>query len=158
MNALLPLATWIPILDGDEVAAQIYLQHYASERSRARRIERATKLILGPGQKLMLSTPCRRALFAWRIFIDDCEDEDGRRQEGVNCAVFWNAGAGRASDLIRAADAIADRRWPGQRHYTYVDPTKVGGDPAGNCFRHAGWRECGKTKARGLLILERLGA
>lgn len=158
MSALLPLATWVPILDGDQVAAQIYLDHYASEKSRERRIARDTKLIMGPGQKLLLATPCRRALFAWRIFIDDCTDEDGIRQRGVNCAVFSNMSNMLASELIREADEIAFRRWPGERHYTYVDPTKVGGNPPGNCFRHAGWRECGKTKARGLLILERLPA
>ncbi|MCE7797833.1 hypothetical protein LWE61_14875 [Sphingobium sufflavum] len=152
MNMLLPLATWVPILDGDDIAARIYLEHYASERSRARRIERDTKLIMGPGQKLLLATPCRRALFGWRVFIDDAG------QSGVNCAVFSNRGAGRASDLIRAADVIADRRWPGERHYTYVDPRKVGGNPPGNCFRHAGWRECGLTKKRGLLVLERRAA
>lgn len=149
MGALLPLDVWVPILDGDEIAAQIYLSHYASERSRKRRIERGTRLIMGPGQKLLLATPCRRALFGWRVFIDDTG------QEGVNCAVFSNNGAGIASDLIRAADAVADAKWPGQRHYTYVDPKKVRGNPPGNVFRRAGWKPCGVTKKRGLLILER---
>lgn len=148
MNALLPLATWVPILDGDPVAAAIYHEHYSSERSRARRMERGTLLIMGPGQKLLLATPCRRALFGWRVFIDDTG------QQGVNCAIFSNRGAGLASDLIRAADAIADARWPGQRHYTYVDPAKVSANP-GYCYKMAGWRFCGRTKARGLHILER---
>lgn len=148
MSELLPLATWVPILDGDPVAAEIYHAHYSSERSRKRRIERGTMLILGPGQKLVLATPCRRALFAWRVFIDDTG------QKGVNCAIFSNRGAGLSSDLIRAADAVADQRWPGERHYTYVDPNKVSANP-GFCFKMADWRFCGVTKSRGLHILER---
>jgi hypothetical protein len=146
--ALLPLATWVPILDGDPTAAAIYHEHYSSERSRQRRIVRGTLLIMGPGQKLMLATPCRRALFGWRVFIDDTG------QRGVNCAIFSNRGAGLSSDLIREADRIADQRWPGKRHYTYVDPRRVSANP-GYCFKQAGWRFCGITKSRGLHILER---
>ena len=151
MTQLLNLAVWVPILDGDPVAAQIYDGHYASERSRERRRQRNTLLILGPGQKLLLSTPCRRALFAWRKFIDDSG------QCGVNCTVFANLGAGRSSDLIRAADVIADQKWPGERHYTYVDPRWVSDNP-GYCFKMAGWHFCGRTKSRGLHILAREAA
>lgn len=147
-TALLPLGTWVPIPDGDAVAADIYHEHYSSERSRQRRLERGTLLIMGPGQKLLLATPCRRALFGWRVFIDDTG------QRGVNCAIFSNRGAGLSSVLIRAADAIADQRWPGERHYTYVDPRRVSANP-GYCFKMAGWRFCGVTKSRGLHILER---
>lgn len=153
--ALLPLATWVPILDGDPLAAAMYLDHYSSERSRRRRIERGAMLTLGPGQKLVLSTPCRRATFAWRVFIDDTGET------GVNCAWFRNEGAGVASDLIRAADDIADRKWPGERHYTYVDPANVRGNPPGNVFLRAGWRYARDAEGnplktgRGLLILER---
>lgn len=155
MTALLPLGTWVPILDGDPLAASMYLDHYSSARSRQRRIERGTMLTLGPGQKLMLATPCRRATFAWRVFIDDTGEH------GVNCAWFRNEGAGLASDLVRAADAIADQRWPGERHYTFINPRKVKGNPPGNCFLRAGWSyvrdEAGERKAtsRGLFILER---
>lgn len=156
MTRLLNLGIWVPILDGDPLAAEIYQQHYASERSRARREARGTLLTLGPGQKLLLATPSRRAHFAWRIFIDDS------KQEGVNCAWFANHGVAKSSVLIRAADVMADQKWPGMRHYTYVDPDKVGGNPPGNSFLHAGWRyaldENGErltTKKRKLFILER---
>jgi hypothetical protein len=151
VSALLALGSWVPILDGDPVAAMIYDQHYSSERSRIRRRERGTLLILGPGQKLLLSTPCRRALFAWRKFIDDTG------QQGINCAVFANLGAGLSSSLICDADAIADRKWPGERHYTYVDPARVSANP-GFCFKRAGWQFCGRTKSRGLHILAREAA
>lgn len=152
---LLPLATWVPILDGDATACAMYERHYSSDRSRARRRARSTLLILGPGFKLLLSTPCRRALFAWR---------KQKHVEGVECAVFRNEGAGLSSELIRAADAIADARWPGERHYTYVDPLKVANTNAGRCFVRADWRYVRaregkaaprKRTSRGLFILER---
>jgi hypothetical protein len=151
LSALLPLSLWVPILDGDEAASDAYMLHYSSERSRERRVERGTTLTLGPGQKLVLATPCRRAYFAWRRFIDDSG------QQGINRAWFRNVGAGRSSDLIHAADAIAFRRWPGERHYTYVDPNRVSAN-AGYCFKMAGWRFCGRTQERGLHVLERLAA
>lgn len=144
MTALLDLETWIPILDGDETARALFRQHYSARPSST------SKLIIGPGQKLLLTTPCRRAIFAWRKYKSD----DG--QLGVNCAIFRNAGAGLSSELIREADRIADERWPGERHFTYVDPRRVASPNPGYCFLVAGWRRCGITKKRKLLILERV--
>lgn len=149
MSGLLPLDTWVPILDGDLHACEMFERHYSARKSLRLRRERGTRLIAGPGFKLVLATPCRRALFVWRKF------KSGDDQTGINCAVFRNEGAGLSSDLIRAADAIADRRWPGERHYTYVNPREVASSNPGFCFIMAGYRRCGITKARKLLILER---
>jgi len=150
MSALLDLGIWVPILDGDPIAAAMYDRHYSSERSRARRRERGTLQFVGPSNRLVLMTPCRRALFAWRRHMHRA---DG--QSGIECSIFRNEGAGEASTLIAAADAIGDARWPGQRHFTFIDPERVRGNPPGNCFRRAGWRECGRSQERNLLILER---
>lgn len=155
MSALLPLDTWVPIVDGDPIAAAMYDRHYSSERSRDRRRERGTLQFMGPCERLVLMTPCRRALFAWRKHqIRD----DG--QIGVECSIFRNEGAGLSSGLIRAADAIADERWPGQRHFTFVDEEKTAARrsrqaAAGECFIRAGWRQCGRSQERDLVILER---
>ena len=149
MTALLPLATWVPILDGDAHACAMYERHYSSAKSIATRRARGTLLIAGPGFKLVLATPCRRALFVWRKF------RSMDHQYGISCAIFRNEGAGLSSDLIRAADDIADQRWPGERHYTYVNPRAVRSSYPGFCFVQAGWQRCGVTKARKLLILER---
>lgn len=138
---------WRAIKDGDDEARAFFDQHY----SRYRYADgRTPDLFVGPGEKLVMVTPCRRGLFVWRKFIP----MDG--QEGINCAIFRNEGAGLSSDLIRAADAIADERWPGARHYTYVNPRKVESANPGFCFIKAGWKRCGITKARKLLIFERL--
>ena len=114
---MLPLGTWAPILDGDELAAAMYNRHYSSARSRLRREQRGTLQFMGPCEQLVLMTPCRRALFAWRRHK---VRDDG--QAGIECSIFRNEGAGVASDLIRAADALADRRWPGQRHFGTRSP------------------------------------
>lgn len=137
---------WIPVKDGNDTALSIFLRHYSARKTRK------IRQMVGPGGKMLLLTPDARALFAWRRFISD------NQQTGVNCAVFRNEGstAGRSSDLICAACDLAWARWPGERLYTYVDPSKVRRkrDP-GRCFLRAGFHYCGVTLA-GLRILERI--
>ena len=111
---------------------------------------RSETRIAGPGQKLVLLTAAADALFVWRKFIS--KDQ----QDGVNCAVFRNESPMLSSDLIGAAMALAQQRWPGQRFYTYVNPRKVRSANPGYCFLQAGWRRCGITKTRRLIVLEYL--
>lgn len=145
----LPLSSdvWVEVKDGDDTGRALFDRHY----SRYRYADgRKPKLFVGPGEKMVLLTPCARAVFAWRRFIS----ADG--QQGVNCAIFRNEGAGVSSELIRAADVMADNRWPGERHYTYVNDRKIESSNPGFCFQMAGWSKCGITKHRRLIILERL--
>ena len=137
---------WTMVRDGDPVALAIFKRHYSYRKYKD---GRKPKLFVGPGEKLVLLTKCHGALFVWRKFVSD----DG--QEGVNCAVFRNETQIRSSDLIREAEKIAWRRWPGARFYTYVHPRKIKSVNPGYCFKAAGWRVCGKTKMRGLIILEK---
>lgn len=140
-------SVWLEVKDGNDTARHIFDQHYSRY---VYADGRKPKLFVGPGEKLVLLTPCALALFVWRKFIS----ADGQR--GVNCAIFRNEGAGLSSELIRSADQIAWERWPSEaRHYTYVNPRKVRHkrDP-GRCFIRAGWRYCGITKHRKLLIFE----
>lgn len=142
----LPMWDWVLIKDGNQHARELFGRHY----SRYTYADgREPKLFVGPGEKMVLTTPCRRALFVWRKFIS----ADG--QQGINCAIFRNEGAGLSSDLIRQADALADDRWPGERHFTYVNPRKIRSSNPGFCFISAGWRKCGITKKRKYTILER---
>jgi hypothetical protein len=141
--------TWLRVRDGNHTALSIFDRHYTSRRKHLRKIAQ----FVGPGQKCVLLTPCARALFVWRKFLDDMDDGSGKRQEGRCCAVFRNEGAGLSSDLIRAADAYAWREWPGERHYTTADPDEIRSTNPGFCFMQAGWRKSGKSK-RGLQILE----
>lgn len=134
---------WIGIKDGNPSGMAIFQRHYTA------RARRKIFQCVGPGEKTLLLTPDALAFFAWRKFISDAGEM------GVNCAIFRNEGsaAGRSSDLIRSAAAIAWARWPGERLYTYVDPkhTRRKRDP-GRCFLRAGWRHVGWTP-RGLRVL-----
>lgn len=143
---LLADGVWVPVKDGNPTGLAIFRRHYSYKPYRD---GRDPSLFVGPGEKLVLLTPCARALFVWRRF------KSGDGQQGVNCAVFRNEGAGLSSDLIRAADDLAWERWPGERHYTYVNARKVESRNPGYCFLKAGWRKCGVTKWNKLLILER---
>lgn len=145
---LLGGSTWLEVRDGNPTGLALFRRHYSNRHG----LEGPARFV-GPGERLVLITPCAKALFVWRF---ERFHLDG--QTGINCAVFRNegAGGGQSSALIRAADAIADLRWPGERHYTYVDPRKVRSTNPGACFKFAGWRLCGISKRRKLVILERL--
>ena len=149
MSAVQPfllLSGWVVTVDGDDSARAIFDRHYSRYRYRD---GRKPMLFVGPGEKMVLLRHDARALFVWRRFVS----ADG--QDGVNCAVFRNEGCELSSHLIREADALADARWPGERHYTYVAPTKIRSTNPGCCFKAAGWRRCGTTKWNKLAILER---
>ena len=135
---------WLSTLDGDARARAIFNRHY-SRRHYAD--GRKPKLFVGPGSKMVLLTPLCDALFVWRKFISDDE------QEGVNCAVFRNEGQYLSSDLILEACELAWQRWPGERLYTYINPKKIRSNNPGYCFKVAGWKVCGMTKS-GLVVLD----
>lgn len=143
---LIGAGAWVPVRDGNATAASIYDRHYSRNPG-----SRGDLRVAGPGEKMVLLTPCARALFVWRQFIT--KDETAGPTD-VNCAIFRNEGAGLASELIRAAMELAWDRWPGERLYTYVNPRRVKSSNPGYCFIQAGWRKCGITKSRRLLILE----
>lgn len=139
--------TWVEVKDGNSSCRAIFDRHYSRKHYAD---GRRPKIFVGPGEKMVLMTPCARALFVWRKFIS------GDGQQGVNCAIFRNEGAGLSSDLIRAAMVLAWGRWPGERLFTYVNPRRVHSANPGFCFIKAGWRRCGITKWNRLLILEAL--
>ena len=138
-------ATWWHTKDADPSVRAIFNRHYSRRRYRD---GRQPKHFVGPGEKMVLMTPDATAICIWRKFrsLD--------RQEGINCAVFRNEGPRQSSVLIRAAVIEARQRWPGARLYTYVDPSAIRSPNPGFCFKRAGWRFCGRTKDRGLHILE----
>ncbi len=135
--------TWIRVRDGNTTASSVYDRHYSRNPSSV-----GDPRCAGPGEKMVLLTPCVRALFVWRKFIS--KDQ----QDGVNCCVFRNEGAGLSSNLILEAMELGWQRWPGERFYTYVNPRRVRSSNPGYCFLKAGWRRCGITKTRKLLVLE----
>lgn len=132
------------VKDGNKIALEMYERHYSAYHYKD---GRERKLFCGPGEKMVLLTMSKDALFVWRKFID------ASGQKGVNCAVFRNEGKTRSSELIKEAVRLAWNRWPGERLYTYVNAKKIRSSNPGCCFKCAGWKVCGNTKG-GLLILE----
>ena len=144
---LIASSTWEHVRDANPTALAMFHRHYSYKPYRD---GRRPVHFVGPGEKMVLLTADARALFVWRKFIS------GDGQQGVNCAVFRNEGSimGRSSHLIEQAMREAWDRWPGERLYTYVNPRKIRSSNPGFCFLLAGWRRCGLTKHRRLLILE----
>jgi hypothetical protein len=147
---------WMQVKDGDPRAAALYRRHYSCHRyADGRRDDpsyRNRNLFAGPGEKIVLLTPAADALFVWRKF------RDASGQTGINCAVFRNESEILSSVLILEAEQYAWARWPGERLYTYVNGQKVASSNPGYCFQVAGWRKCGVTKSRRLVILEKEAA
>lgn len=143
---------WEQTKDGNPAAAQLYKKHYScyqyKDNRRNNPAYRNRNLIVGPGEKLVLITPDLDAIFVWRKFVSK------NNQTGVNCAVFRNESDHLSSYLIIEAMKIAWMKWPGERLYTYVNPKAIASRNPGYCFKMAGWKQCGITQVKKLIILE----
>lgn len=140
---------WIRIRDGNAIAFAIFKRHYTF---RERQVRKNANRFGGQGHTVILLSKCGRALFVWR---HEKYRSDG--QTGINCAVFRNE-SGKdllSSELILAAERIAWKQWPGQRLFTFVNSRKIKSTNPGYCFQKAGWKKCGVTKKRKLLIMEK---
>lgn len=147
------LGAWIQVKDGHPQFADLYRRHYScyqyADNRRSQYGYRNRNLVLGPGEKIALLTPDWQAAFGWRKFID----KSG--QNGVNCAFFRNESQVLSSWLILEAEKIAWARWPGERLYTYVNAAVIKSANPGYCYLKAGWRRCGHTAVKKLVILEK---
>ncbi len=150
-------AIWLARKDANPSGLALFKRHYTYREYRDKRRRRH---FVGPGEKLVLLTPNADALFVWRKFISL------DHQEGVNCSIFRNEGPRLSSELIREAVRLGWEKWPDHRFYTYVNAKKLTVRkchgrpycpwPPGKCFIEAGWRQCGITKDKKLVILELL--
>ena len=142
---------WCIVRDGDAQAFALYARHYSfyhySDGRRERYGYRNRRMIVGPGEKLVLLGNDARALCCWRRGID----ANSNGQKRVYCTVFRNESSARASDILKSAMALAWKRWPGETLFTYVNPHKIHSNVPGYCFRRAHWKHIGET-AGGLLI------
>lgn len=127
---------WLPIRDGDPRARALYLRHYSCGRYVVRSSATGNKArFCGPGEHMALLTVDSLALWVWRA---ERFRRDG--QVGINCAIFRNEGSARSSTLIREACALAWLKWPGERLFTFVDPSRVASRHPGYCYLMDGWR------------------
>lgn len=145
---------WLPSHRGDERAIALYRRHYSAAKNDS--VHRSLRNFMAPGETMVLLTPDCRAVFAWSRNTVPRWD----KQQGIICTLFRNEGQIQSSELVREADELAWKRWPDDRHFTYVDGTAVKSSNPGYCFKRAGWRlvyGADGTPARtgrGLLLLE----
>jgi hypothetical protein len=136
---------WTEAADAEPMAFAMYRRHYSAQKNKNPK----SRGFVGVGEKMVLIGLLSPALFAWKR--STIPRDDG--QEGVNCSVFRNESDILSSTLILEAMEWAWLKWPRQRLFTMVDPSKIRSINPGCCFKKAGWRRCGVTK-RGLIILE----
>lgn len=106
---------------------------------------------MGPGQRIVLIGKDGKAIFIWRVAK---YRQDG--QIGIECSVFRNEGKEQCSKILQQAEEIAQRRWPGERMFTYVDPKEIKSTNPGYCYKVNGWRKCGIAKTTEKIILEKI--
>lgn len=147
---MIDVGYWLSVKRTDERAYALYRDHYSAKKNARWRTKGNTN-VTGSGETMVLLGIDCSALFVWLHNTVQRLD----KQTGVNCAVFRNTGPRQSSDLIREADQLAWTRWPGLRHFTYVDPAQISSQLPGYCFRRARWRHCGQS-AEGKLLFERL--
>lgn len=135
---------WIKVKDGNQIAIKLFAKHYSKYHYKD---GRNPNRFVGPGERIVLIGKNNDALFVWRKFIS------GDGQNGINCSVFRNESKILSSILLGQAEMIAKQKWPNERFYTYVNPRKIKSTNPGYCFKVNGWKQCGKTKARKLIIL-----
>jgi len=136
----------------------LYKRHYSAKKNFEFRRPGNFNFV-GPGFNMVLLTLNANALFVW--VKNNMERFD--KQVGVCCTIFRNETADPhilSSDLIREADSLADGRWPGERHFTYVDAEETRRRRSrralpGQCFIAAGWEPCGLNKSGKLMLLQR---
>lgn len=149
---------WVQVNDGDERAFEIFTRHYTFRKWRIRTGKNG-KRMAGPGETIVLLGKDGKALFIWKKQKYSQDD-----QFGVNCAVFRNENPKTkdnpdgqvSSEILLQAELIAYNRWPQERLFTYVNAGKIKSSNPGYCFKMAGWKQIGISKARKLIILEKL--
>lgn len=140
---------WTRVRDGNLKVFEIFTRHYTFRKWRQRGGMNG-KRIAGPGETIVLLSTDESAIFIWK---KQKYSQDG--QLGINCVVFRNEGPVLSSILLKEAEMIANKRWPGERLYTYVNAGKIRSSNPGYCFKINGWQKCGITKAKKLIILEK---
>lgn len=92
-----------------------------------------------PGRKLVLVTPCERAVWLTHYPKPELALDE---LDAYRCSIFRNEGAGLSSELIEAAMLLSEERWgaPPAGWVTWVDTRHVESANPGYCFKMAGWQ------------------
>lgn len=135
---------WLVVPKGDDSCRQLADRHYSRQTVGSPQFTR-------PGHNLVLRTALGNAVWVtW----------SGVRDDGLQaweCTIFRNESDHLSSDMIRAAVTATIGTWgqpPPDGIITYVDASKVRSTNPGYCFKAAGFRRIGKSKVRGLVLLQ----
>lgn len=137
---------WMVTNQGDQACRQLADRHYSRQTIGAPQFCR-------PGRKLVLRTAQGDAVWVtWSGIRDDGLD-------AWECTIFRNESGHRSSDMIMWAEWATKQEWgnyPKDGIITYVDAAKVKSTNPGYCFKQAGWKTIGKSKKRGLILLQQI--
>src|SRR5690606_32667924 len=104
-----------------------------------------------PGRNLVLRTAHGDAVWVtWHGIRDD-------GMKAWECTIFRNESGNLSSEMVKQAIAATIGEWGTPARdgiITYVDQSKVRSLNPGFCFKMAGFREIGKSKKRGLILLQ----
>ena len=129
---------------GDRACRLLADRHYSRQHVGAPMFTR-------PGRNLVLRTARGDAVWVtWQGIRDD-----GLR--AWECAIFRNENQHLSSVMIRAAVEATIAEWgqpPPDGIITYVDSSKVRSANPGFCFLSAGFRRIGRSRKRGLVLLQ----
>jgi len=135
---------WLVTHKGDRSCRMLADRHYSRQTPGA-------DMFCRPGRNLVLRTAPGDAVWVtW----------DGIRDDGLRaweCTIFRNESDHLSSSLVAAAVRATEKEWgrpPADGLITYVDAGKVRSVNPGCCFRAAGWRRIGRSKKRGLILLQ----
>lgn len=135
---------WIVTHKGDQACRLLADRHYSRQNVGAPMFTR-------PGRNLVLRTAAGDAVWVtWSGIRDD-------GLQAWECTIFRNESKNLSSDMIRAAIAATIYEWgqpPPDGIITYVDQSKVRSPNPGFCFLSAGFRRIGRSKRRGLTLLQ----
>jgi hypothetical protein len=135
---------WIVTNQGDQACRQLADRHYSRQTIGAPQFCR-------PGRKLVLRTAQADAVWVtWSGIRDD-------GLEAWECTIFRNESKHQSSLMIGWAEIATRSEWgnpPKDGIITYVDAAKVRSPNPGYCFKRAGWKQIGKSKKRGLILLQ----
>ncbi|RXZ84444.1 hypothetical protein EBB07_00005 [Paenibacillaceae bacterium] len=135
---------WMVTHKGDQSCRLLADRHYSRQTIGSPQFTR-------PGRNLVLRTAWGDAVWvSW----------DGIRDDGLRaweCTIFRNESRHLSSDMIHAAVNATIDRWgtlPSDGMITYVAADKVRSVNPGCCFKAAGWETIGRSKVKGLLLLQ----
>lgn len=137
---------WMVTHKGDKTCRMLADRHYSRQNI-------GHPMFTRPGKNLVLRTADAKAVWVtWSGIRDDGLD-------AWECTIFRNETDIISSELIKEAVTATLERWgtpPKDGIITYVWAEKVNSVNPGYCYKKAGWKVIGKSKVRGLILLQLL--